>query len=48
MRYFYGVLSNQMTYKGYGFDNPVNKNDSEDARLMNRRTEVKIIGSNGK
>ncbi|MAQ47704.1 MAG: hypothetical protein CMD27_02345 [Flavobacteriales bacterium] len=44
----YGVPSSQMTYKGYGFDKPVNNDDSEYARLMNRRTEVKIIGANGK
>jgi len=44
----YGVSPNQMTYKGYGFDKPINLDDSDEARIMNRRTEVKIVGSYGK
>ncbi len=44
----YGVSPNQMSYKGYGFDKPVNLDDSDEARIMNRRTEVKIVGSYGK
>ena len=41
----YGVSSNQLTFKGYGFSDPIFNNDSDEARLQNRRTEVKVIGS---
>ena len=41
----FGVSSYQLTYKGYGYSSPLIDEDSEEARLKNRRTEVKVIGS---
>ena len=41
----FGVSSHQLTYKGYGYSLPLINEDSEDARLKNRRTEIKVIGS---
>ena len=42
---FFGVNPNQLTYKGYGYDFPVSTKDTEEDRLTNRRTEIKVIGS---
>ena len=41
----FGVSARQLTYRGYGYSLPLIDKDSEDARLKNRRTEVKVIGS---
>ena len=41
----FGVPLQQLTYRGYGYLFPLINEDSEDARLKNRRTEVKVIGS---
>ena len=41
----FGVSPNQLTYKGYGSAFPLVDGDSEEDRLKNRRTEVKVIGS---
>ena len=41
----FGVSSKQLTFKGYGYSMPLLDSDSEEARLKNRRTEVKVIGS---
>jgi len=42
----FGVQADQLSYQGYGYDVPINNDDSEEARLQNRRTEIKVIGSN--
>ena len=41
----FGVSPKQLTYKGYGSSLPLVDGDSEEDRLKNRRTEVKVIGS---
>ncbi len=38
-----GISSDRLTYKGYGFDQPLASNDSEEGRQKNRRTEFKVI-----
>ena len=38
-----GVPGSQMTYKGHGFDRPVNPADTAEARAQNRRVEILII-----
>jgi outer membrane protein OmpA-like peptidoglycan-associated protein/tetratricopeptide (TPR) repeat protein len=38
-----GINSNRLTYAGYGFDQPIAPNDTEDGRQQNRRTEFKVI-----
>ena len=38
-----GIASSRLTYKGYGFEQPIAPNDTEIGRQMNRRTEFKII-----
>lgn len=38
-----GVGVDRLTYKGYGFDQPVVSNDTDEGRSQNRRTEFKII-----
>jgi flagellar motor protein MotB/tetratricopeptide (TPR) repeat protein len=37
------VGEDRITYKGYGFSQPVASNDTEEGRALNRRTELKII-----
>ena len=38
-----GLQSERIQIKGYGMNNPLNSNSSEDERAINRRTELKII-----
>lgn len=38
-----GVDADRLAYKGYGFDQPVDTNDTEEGKANNRRTEVKIL-----
>nr|WP_319397453.1 OmpA family protein [uncultured Carboxylicivirga sp.] len=38
-----GVAASQLKYKGYGFSQPLDSNDTEEGRANNRRTEVKIL-----
>jgi outer membrane protein OmpA-like peptidoglycan-associated protein len=38
-----GVNINRLTYKGYGFSEPITDNLTEKSRAQNRRTEFKII-----
>ncbi|MBL0047195.1 MAG: OmpA family protein [Bacteroidetes bacterium] len=39
-----GITGDRLTYVGYGKDQPIASNDTEDGRQQNRRTEFKIIG----
>ena len=39
-----GIDSKRLTYKGYGDTKPKVKNDSDENRAMNRRTEFKVVG----
>jgi OmpA-OmpF porin, OOP family len=36
-------LSNSMTAKGYGKENPIADNKTADGRLQNRRVSLKIV-----
>ncbi len=38
-----GISPDRMTYKGYGFTKPLVKDTTEEARALNRRTEIIII-----
>jgi len=38
-----GIEAKRLTYKGYGESKPKVKNDSDEHRQINRRTEFKII-----
>ncbi|MCB0397012.1 MAG: PD40 domain-containing protein [Flavobacteriales bacterium] len=38
-----GISSQRLVFKGYGKDQPIAGNDSEEGRQMNRRTEFKIL-----
>ncbi len=40
-----GISSNRLQSKGYGSSKPIAKNDTEEGRQMNRRTEFEIIGN---
>ena len=39
----FGVSFRQLQYRGYGYQFPIVDNDSDQARLQNRRTEIKIM-----
>jgi outer membrane protein OmpA-like peptidoglycan-associated protein/Tol biopolymer transport system component len=38
-----GIAADRLTYKGYGFDQPIASNDTEEGRQQNRRTEFKVV-----
>jgi len=38
-----GIDANRLTYKGYGFEQPIASNKTEEGRQLNRRTEFKVI-----
>jgi outer membrane protein OmpA-like peptidoglycan-associated protein/tetratricopeptide (TPR) repeat protein len=38
-----GIEKSRLTYKGYGFTNPVASNDTEEGRQLNRRIEFKVV-----
>jgi len=38
-----GIASNRLVYKGYGEEQPISTNDTEEGRQLNRRTEFKIL-----
>jgi outer membrane protein OmpA-like peptidoglycan-associated protein len=40
-----GIDANRISFRGYGENNPVSANDTEEGRAQNRRTEITIIGS---
>jgi outer membrane protein OmpA-like peptidoglycan-associated protein len=38
-----GIDPSRLTYAGYGFEQPVASNDTEEGRQENRRTEFKVL-----
>lgn len=38
-----GIAADRLTFKGYGQDQPIASNDSENGRAQNRRTEFKVV-----
>lgn len=40
-----GISNERLTYKGYGEEQPVDTNETEEGRANNRRTEIKIISN---
>jgi len=38
-----GVDKSRLTFAGYGFDQPIAPNDTEEGRQLNRRTEFKVV-----
>ncbi|NLA24820.1 MAG: OmpA family protein, partial [Bacteroidales bacterium] len=38
-----GIDKNRLEYAGYGFDQPIADNDTEEGRQLNRRVEFKIL-----
>ena len=38
-----GIATDRLTYKGYGEEQPVASNDTEEGRQQNRRTEFKVL-----
>jgi outer membrane protein OmpA-like peptidoglycan-associated protein/tetratricopeptide (TPR) repeat protein len=41
----HGITAGRLSYKGYGESRPVSSNVSEEGRALNRRTEIRIIGT---
>lgn len=41
----HGIAAGRLTYKGYGMDNPIATNATDEGRQLNRRTEFKITGN---
>jgi len=39
-----GIDPTRLTYKGYGFSQPIASNETDEGRQLNRRVEFKIIG----
>jgi len=39
----HGIAPGRLTYKGYGFEQPIATNETEKGRARNRRTEFKIV-----
>jgi len=40
-----GVPAGRLSYKGYGFSQPIDTNETEEGRANNRRTEFKVVGN---
>ena len=38
------ISEKRLSYKGYGFDKPIDSNDTAKGRANNRRTEFKVVG----
>ncbi len=41
-----GIEKARLTFAGYGFDQPIAPNDTEEGRQLNRRTEFKVLKNN--
>ncbi|NQY08712.1 MAG: PD40 domain-containing protein [Flavobacteriales bacterium] len=39
----FGIAANRISFKGYGDEKPVESNDTEEGRALNRRTEFTVI-----
>ena len=39
------LLLDRLEFAGYGFDEPIATNDTEDGRQLNRRTEFKVLST---
>ncbi|MDR1681025.1 MAG: OmpA family protein [Prevotellaceae bacterium] len=40
-----GIVETRLSYKGYGMDQPIAPNDTDENRQLNRRTEFKVISN---
>lgn len=40
------IASDRLSFKGYGFDEPIDTNDTPEGRAQNRRVEFKILSNN--
>lgn len=40
--FLHRIRKERMTYKGYGKENPVASNDTEEGKAKNRRTEIRV------
>ena len=40
-----GVKKDRLSYRGFGENNPVASNDSEEGRALNRRTELRVVSN---
>lgn len=38
-----GIASNRLTFKGYGEEQPISTNETDEGRQLNRRTEFKVV-----
>ncbi len=38
-----GIEENRLSYRGYGFSQPVQSNDTDNGRAVNRRTEITVV-----
>jgi outer membrane protein OmpA-like peptidoglycan-associated protein/tetratricopeptide (TPR) repeat protein len=41
----HGISADRLTFKGYGMDNPIATNETDEGRQLNRRTEFKITAN---
>lgn len=39
----HGIAPERLTYRGYGFEKPLESNETDEGRASNRRTELKVI-----
>lgn len=42
----HGIAAARLSFKGYGESKPVSPNETEEGRALNRRTEIRITGTN--
>lgn len=40
----HGIEAKRLSYKGFGYQKPLDSNDTEKGRANNRRTEMKVMG----
>ena len=38
-----GIAKKRLTYKGYSFDKPIAKEDTEEGKMLNRRVEITVL-----